>query len=120
VAACELAPVQDRLVFELDVASITPSARNPRDNLGEIDEMAASIEAFDLLQPVVVRRIAEGSYELIARRLDARGRSERDTEVTCVREQSSAGIQGPNAQAHGARATGECQRGRASVGPSKR
>jgi ParB family chromosome partitioning protein len=53
-------------VYEIDVARITPSARNPREDLGDVDELAGSIEAFDLLQPVVVRRLDDNRYELIA------------------------------------------------------
>jgi ParB family chromosome partitioning protein len=59
-------PVQDRIVYEIDIASITPSPRNPREDLGDVDELAESIEAFDLLQPVVVRRLGDDQYELIA------------------------------------------------------
>jgi ParB family transcriptional regulator, chromosome partitioning protein len=59
-------PVQDRIVYELEVTRITPSPRNPREDLGDIDELAESIEAFDLLQPVVVRRLPGDRYELIA------------------------------------------------------
>ncbi len=58
-------PVQDRIVYEIDVARITPSPRNPREDLGDVDELAESIEAFDLLQPVVVRRLNDNRYELI-------------------------------------------------------
>jgi ParB family transcriptional regulator, chromosome partitioning protein len=59
-------PVQDRIVYEIDVARIVPSPRNPRADLGDVDELAGSIEAFDLLQPVVVRPLAGDQYELIA------------------------------------------------------
>ena len=59
-------PVQDRLVYELEIAQIVPSPRNPREDLGDVGELAENIEAFDLLQPVVVRRLSNDSYELIA------------------------------------------------------
>jgi ParB-like chromosome segregation protein Spo0J len=45
---------------------IVPSPRNPREDLGDIDELADNIEAFDLVQPVVVRQLAGDQYELIA------------------------------------------------------
>jgi len=64
-AAERVRPVQDRLVYEIAVDQIRPSARNPRHKLEGLDELAASIREFGLLQPVVVRR-ADGSYELIA------------------------------------------------------
>jgi ParB/RepB/Spo0J family partition protein len=59
-------PVQDRIVYEVDLASIAPSPRNPREDLGDIAELAESIDAFDLLQPVLVRRVGPDRYELIA------------------------------------------------------
>lgn len=59
-------PVQDRIVYELELERIVPSPRNPREDLGDVDELADSIEAFDLLQPVVVRRLGDDRYELIA------------------------------------------------------
>ena len=64
--------VQDRLVYELPVADIRPSPRNPRRTLNDIGDLADSIRAHGLLQPIVVRRIDSG-YELVAghRRLAA-------------------------------------------------
>jgi ParB family transcriptional regulator, chromosome partitioning protein len=72
LAAAEVPPVDDRLVHQVPVAAIQPSPRNPRRNLGGIDELATSLSDHGLLQPVVVRRVADG-YELIAghRRLEA-------------------------------------------------
>ena len=59
-------------VIDIPLADIDASARNPRDGLGNIDELAASMAAHGLLQPVVVRRAGD-RYELIAghRRLAA-------------------------------------------------
>src|SRR5579859_1556265 len=64
--------IQDRLAHSLPVSSIQPSPRNPRHALTGLDELAASIQAHGLMQPVVVRRLAEG-YQLVAghRRLEA-------------------------------------------------
>jgi ParB family transcriptional regulator, chromosome partitioning protein len=64
--------IQDRLAHSLPVSSIQPSPRNPRHKLTGIDELAASLQAHGLMQPVVVRRLAEG-YQLVAghRRLEA-------------------------------------------------
>jgi ParB family transcriptional regulator, chromosome partitioning protein len=59
-------PVQDRIVYELNVEQIVPSPRNPREDLGDVAELADSIQAFDLLQPVLVRRLSNDRYELIA------------------------------------------------------
>lgn len=52
---------------ELPVASIVPNPRQPRQVFDEdaLSELAVSIEAVGLLQPVVVRRTAGGQYELI-------------------------------------------------------
>jgi len=65
-------PVDDRLVHSLPIASIEPSTRNPRQRLDGIDELAESLRAHGLLQPIVVRRRAAG-YQLVAghRRLEA-------------------------------------------------
>lgn len=59
-------PVEDRIVYEIELDRITASGRNPREDLGDVDELADNIEAFDLLQPVVVRRLGADRYELIA------------------------------------------------------
>jgi len=58
-------PVQDRLVYEIHVSEILPSSRNPRQHMGDVDELAESLRSHGLLQPVVVRRRGHG-YELIA------------------------------------------------------
>lgn len=64
--------MQDRIVYEVSVADIAPSPRNPRRKLDGLDELAESIRAHGLLQPIVVRTLTDG-YELIAghRRLAA-------------------------------------------------
>ncbi len=53
---------------QIPVGSIRPNSRQPRRRLdGEgIDELAESIRAQGLVQPVVVRTAPEGGYELIA------------------------------------------------------
>ena len=55
-------------LVQVPVGSIRPNSRQPRRRLdGErIDELAESIRAQGLVQPVVVRASAEGGYELIA------------------------------------------------------
>jgi ParB family chromosome partitioning protein len=58
-------PVQDRLAYSIAVDQVRPSARNPRVRLDGLDELAASLHEYGLLQPVVVRRVP-GGYELIA------------------------------------------------------
>jgi len=52
---------------ELAVGSITPNLRQPRRTFDEeaLDELAASITEVGLLQPVVVRKIGDGNYELV-------------------------------------------------------
>ena len=53
---------------ELAVSAIGPNPYQPRRDFNEpeLQELAASIEASGLLQPVVVRARADGKYELIA------------------------------------------------------
>jgi ParB family chromosome partitioning protein len=60
------------VVHHVPVDAIAPCPRNPRQRLGSIDELADSLRAHGLLQPVVVRRRGAG-YELVAghRRLEA-------------------------------------------------
>jgi ParB family chromosome partitioning protein len=59
-------------VHVVPLDNVVPSARNPRRRHVNIDELAASIQAYGLLQPVVVRE-RRGTYEVIAghRRLEA-------------------------------------------------
>jgi ParB family transcriptional regulator, chromosome partitioning protein len=61
------APVNAELVH-LPVGSIRPNSRQPRKRLDaeRIDELAESIRAQGVVQPVVVRPGAEGGYDLIA------------------------------------------------------
>jgi ParB family chromosome partitioning protein len=60
---------------ELPVAEIVPNSRQPRTVFNEeaLEELAASIREYGILQPLIVRPIAEGKHELIAgeRRLRA-------------------------------------------------
>jgi ParB family chromosome partitioning protein len=52
---------------EVAVGSITPNPRQPRRTFDEeaLEELAASITEVGLLQPVVVRKLGEGNYELV-------------------------------------------------------
>src|SRR5436190_1428123 len=52
-------------VQAIDLDAIRQSSQNPRLNMGSIDELAASLAAYGMLQPVLVRAL-EGEYELIA------------------------------------------------------
>src|SRR5688572_20047119 len=60
---------------ELPIDAIVPNTRQPREIFYDesLRELAASIEEHGVLQPLVVRPLAEGRYELIAgeRRLRA-------------------------------------------------
>jgi ParB family transcriptional regulator, chromosome partitioning protein len=52
---------------EVAVGSITPNPRQPRQTFDEeaLEELAASITEVGLLQPVVVRKLSEGKFELV-------------------------------------------------------
>ncbi len=52
---------------EIPVAAIVPNPRQPRQNFDTeaLAELAASIEAVGLLQPVVVRAAGRGQYEIV-------------------------------------------------------
>jgi ParB family chromosome partitioning protein len=67
VAEPELAPVAGAYLEEVPVHAIAPNPRQPRQIFDQdaLAELAASIRAVGLLQPVVVRKLAGGRYELI-------------------------------------------------------
>ncbi len=52
---------------ELPIGAVTPNPRQPRQAFDEdaLDELVASIQEVGLLQPVVVREVMPGHYELI-------------------------------------------------------
>jgi ParB family transcriptional regulator, chromosome partitioning protein len=52
---------------EIAIGAVTPNPRQPRQAFDEdaLDELAASIREVGLLQPVVVRKVMPGHYELI-------------------------------------------------------
>jgi ParB family transcriptional regulator, chromosome partitioning protein len=80
------APSEVLELQHLPLASIDASGHNPRRTLGALDELAASIEAHGLLQPVVVRQAGE-RFELIAghRRVEAMRSLGRDRVPAIVR-----------------------------------
>jgi len=62
-------PIDDRAVHDVPLADIAASPRNPRAVDAAVDELAASLEAHGLLQPILVRRVLAGDpggYEIIA------------------------------------------------------
>jgi ParB family chromosome partitioning protein len=66
-------PVDDRPSDQIQLKRIRESPRNPRLKIDGLDELSASLQEYGLLQPVVVRSVGGGVYELIAghRRLAA-------------------------------------------------
>ena len=75
---------------EIAVGAVTPNPRQPRQTFDEdaLDELAASIREVGLLQPVVVRKVMPGHYELIMgeRRWRASQRAGLDRVPAIVRE----------------------------------
>ena len=67
IAADDLGAVVGAHYQEIAVAAITPNPRQPRRTFDEeaLDELAESIRQVGLLQPVVVRAVGSGRYELI-------------------------------------------------------
>lgn len=65
--ATGLRPVEGAYFQEIEVDSISPNPRQPREVFDEdrLDELAASIKEVGLLQPVVVRAVEDGRFELI-------------------------------------------------------
>lgn len=60
-------PVAGAHFAELPLSSITPNTRQPRQHFDEeaLEELASSIGIVGLLQPIVVRDLGHGKYELI-------------------------------------------------------
>jgi ParB/RepB/Spo0J family partition protein len=85
-----LRPVAGAYFEEVAVGSITPNPRQPRRTFDEdaLDELAASITEVGLLQPVVVRKLGDGRFELVMgeRRLRASQRAGLDYIPAIVRE----------------------------------
>ena len=63
----ELRPVDGAYFAEIPLDGISPNPRQPRDvfNEEELDELVHSIKEVGLLQPVVVREVGPGRFELI-------------------------------------------------------
>jgi ParB family chromosome partitioning protein len=78
-------PQADERVLELQIEAISPNPFQPRRefNAEELAELAASIKAQGLLQPVVVRELEDGLYQLIAG--ERRLRASRDLGQTTIR-----------------------------------
>jgi ParB family chromosome partitioning protein len=52
---------------EIAIAAVTPNPRQPRQSFDQdtLDELAASVREVGLLQPIVVRKVMPGHYELV-------------------------------------------------------
>jgi ParB family chromosome partitioning protein len=63
----DLAPVPGARFREIPVQDVSPNPRQPRQVFEEasLDELKASIEQVGLLQPIVVRELNPGRYELV-------------------------------------------------------
>ena len=63
----EPSAIEGAYLEEVPLGAITPNPRQPRQVFDQdtLAELAASIEAVGLLQPVVVRKLSPGRYELI-------------------------------------------------------
>ncbi|KAF5069878.1 Nucleoid occlusion protein [anaerobic digester metagenome] len=66
---------KEKAVYQLPIEKIRPNPYQPRKyfNLGALEELAESITAYGILQPITVRKMSGGFYELVAgeRRLRA-------------------------------------------------
>lgn len=85
-----LAPVPGARFAELPVSSIEPNAKQPRHVFDEeaLEELKTSIQEVGFLQPIVVRDIGDGRYELVMgeRRWRAAQAVGKDTIPAIVRE----------------------------------
>lgn len=66
---------KDKVVFQLPIHKIRSNPYQPRKyfNRTALEELADSIRAYGILQPITVRKMSGGAYELVAgeRRLRA-------------------------------------------------
>lgn len=66
---------KERVIYQLPIEKIRPNPYQPRKyfNLNALEELASSIRAYGILQPISVRKMSGGYYELVAgeRRLRA-------------------------------------------------
>src|SRR4051794_5866526 len=89
-AAEELAPVPGARFAELPVSAIEPNPKQPRHVFDEeaLEELKTSIQEVGFLQPIVVREIGDGRYELVMgeRRWRAAQAVGRDTIPAIVRD----------------------------------
>jgi len=80
-------------VAELPIAAIETNPGQPRTYFDEtaLNELADSIRLHGVIQPITVRKLAEGSYQLISgeRRLQASRRLGRDTIPAYIRQTDS-------------------------------
>ncbi len=87
-----LRPVDGAYFEEVAIDSIAPNPRQPRQTFDEeaLEELAASISEVGLLQPVVVRKLGPGRYELVMgeRRMRASQRAGLEYIPAIVRETS--------------------------------
>lgn len=56
----------DKNMFVCPIEKIVPQKGQPRQHFPKLDELAESIRAYGLLEPLVVRRIGNDKFELIA------------------------------------------------------
>jgi ParB family chromosome partitioning protein len=86
----ELRQVEGAYFEEVALDAITPNPRQPRRTFDEdaLEELAASIAEVGLLQPVVVRKLGPGNYELVMgeRRMRASQRAGLEYIPAIVRE----------------------------------
>jgi ParB family chromosome partitioning protein len=86
----ELAPVPGARFAELPVSAIEPNAKQPRHVFDEeaLEELKTSIQEVGFLQPIVVRELGDGRYELVMgeRRWRAAQAVGRDTIPAIVRD----------------------------------
>lgn len=67
-AKLPVVPSMDQGVRELPLSDIQPNRYQPRQEFDEsaMEEMAESVKSYGILQPVLVRELPKGGYELIA------------------------------------------------------
>src|SRR5450756_2647985 len=59
---------KDEMMRDLNVTMLKPGKYQPRSHMDEasLNDLAASIKAQGIMQPILVRQLADSSYEIIA------------------------------------------------------
>jgi ParB family chromosome partitioning protein len=65
-AVAPVVPIMDQELIEVPIAKLTPAEDNLRRQIGDVDDLAQSIRALGIIEPLVASPAPGGRYDLIA------------------------------------------------------